>query len=96
MAPGGNTGNAVGSVQDYATGLPQNPFTTNTTGNHTHVYERGNRDSARDEPGGDHNIWDDNDDKDTSRAGNHSHTITGGGDQETRPINVYVIWVIKY
>ncbi len=31
----------------------------------------------------------------TSLAGAHSHTITGGGDAETRPRNVYVDYIIK-
>lgn len=31
----------------------------------------------------------------SASAGDHSHTITGGGDAETRPINTSVVWCLK-
>jgi hypothetical protein len=31
----------------------------------------------------------------SASAGDHAHTVTGGGDAETRPINTSVIWCIK-
>lgn len=31
----------------------------------------------------------------TTGAGGHTHSITDGGDEETRPINKYVHWVIQ-
>jgi hypothetical protein len=33
---------------------------------------------------------------DDSHNGWHEHTITRGGDSETRPINASVRWIIKY
>lgn len=32
----------------------------------------------------------------TNSSGSHSHSITGGGDAETRPINAYVRYIIRY
>ncbi|MEE9296561.1 MAG: phage tail protein [Phycisphaerae bacterium] len=29
-------------------------------------------------------------------SGGHGHSVTGGGDSETRPVNVYVNWIIKH
>jgi hypothetical protein len=78
MNPGGNSKNNVGSVQNFATALPEIPFKTNdetlrlTTGTPVNI------------GGG---------------SGWKQTTITGtisGGDAETRPVNVYVNWIIKY
>ena len=88
-----------GSEQDDATALPTTAFTgtTNTTGSHSHSYDRTGENNASRDPGaaatnqgaGAQN---------TSTAGNHSHTCTinGGGDAETRPANVALLAVIKY
>lgn len=32
----------------------------------------------------------------TGPAGRHDHTVDGGGDAETRPVNANVNWIIKY
>ncbi len=32
----------------------------------------------------------------TGASARHTHTVTGGGDHETRPTNVYVNFIIKY
>ncbi len=95
---GGNDGNRVGSVQDWATGMPITAFVTEVAGAHTHmsnVRDRGSfshsccnwnhfqaLDSTTPEP--------------TSSDGDHLHSIAGGGDSETRPSNAYVNWIIKY
>ena len=31
----------------------------------------------------------------TSPSGHHTHTVTAGGDRETRPVNVAIYWIIK-
>jgi microcystin-dependent protein len=95
IAPGGNTGGNVGSVQGIATALPNAAFTTNSPGNHNHLipYSTGigsqngvdrvsNGDRANNTPA-------------TQNNGDHSHTVTGGGDLETRPVNAAVVWIIK-
>ena len=93
--PGGNTGDAVGSVQGDATKLPNHGFTADPAGNHKHnvnnmplgSYKYGNA------GGGDHlgGLTT----RETEFAGVHSHTISGG-DSETRPKNAYINWFIKY
>ena len=99
--PGGNTGDAVGSVQGDSTKRPNTPF---TFGSHTHGYW----DIYRMEIGGSVDIGDhggisggDNDNNGwqvqrTSDASTPAISITGGGDSETRPQNADVNWIIKY
>lgn len=95
----GNGGNAVGSFQGVATARPGIEFTTDNTGNHVHgdptwngyggPYELatqfrgpGSHDyGAQSAP--------------TTAAGEHTHKVTGGGDPETRPVNVYVYYLIR-
>ena len=93
--PGGNTGNSVGSVQEDATKRPNEDFTTNTTGSHRHAIlvnkTLGSQGSTT--WAGSGSPWTSSV---CSDAGNHSHTISGGGDNETRPINAYVNWIIKF
>ena len=96
---GGNAGDAVGSVQDDATRRPNTAFKTDTQGNHHHSITSKGRwgDNWCGEQGwsqADGEKWDGA--KNTSDAGAHSHTITEGGDSETRPKNAYVNWFIKY
>ena len=88
-----------GSDQDDATALPTTAFTgtTNTTGSHSHSYDRTGENNANRDPGAavtNQGAGATN----TSTAGNHSHTCTinGGGDAETRPANVALLAVIKY
>ncbi|MFC2176501.1 phage tail protein [Bacteroidota bacterium] len=98
---GGNSGNAVGSYQTDATALPNNGFLTNYTGSHNHGYSRVSRqtgfttlDGVNFNAGGNAhylNLVARN----TSSAGDHSHTISTGGDSETRPNNVYVNYIIN-
>ncbi len=76
MNSGGNSGNNVRSVQNFATALPETPFEADD-------------ETLVNVPGPD--IGDGN--------GYHqtmvSRTITGG-DAETRPVNAYMNWIIKY
>ncbi|MCL4785194.1 MAG: tail fiber protein [Verrucomicrobia bacterium] len=104
---GGNVGNVVGSDQGDATRRPNSEFTTSTDGAHTHLLERassGTQIRWGDGGGYSSNAIDAGDgvSEGTSgvprarSAGSHSHTISGGGDLETRPKNAYVHFIIKY
>jgi len=95
----GNGGNAVGSFQRNATAQPASgAFTTDTSGNHTHLDPTWNGLAGRYElatinrgPGG----YDYGDQAaPTSGAGAHAHSVLGG-DPETRPRNAYVYWIIR-
>ena len=93
---GGNTGNIVGSLQLSATGKPKSEFTTSTDGDHTHDAPHaptGN--NAYAVAGSHYGLWTTKS-KTTSTDGDHDHTITSGWDQETRPRNRYVNYIIKF
>lgn len=94
---GGAIGDNVGSLQGYATALAKStPFATNTTGEHTHsVPHAPNSNNAYAIAGSHYGLWT-NDATTTSSSGKHSHTVNGGGDKETRCINKYVNFIIKY
>jgi microcystin-dependent protein len=84
----------LGSSQDDTTRRPRNTsLTTNTTGNHTHVREAfasaGDGGTSRLVPSGVGT------DRSTESAGDHNHSITGGGDAETRPRNIALNYIIK-
>jgi microcystin-dependent protein len=94
---GGSTGDHVGSAQAYATGLPANQFRTAEAGAHQHVAPHLSSDyhntplsawgnTVMEWPGSD---------KNTSEAGDHPHTVSGG-DSESRPGNVYSFFLIKF
>lgn len=77
----GNKGDAVGSVQPYDTGSPYTAFTAEFK--HLPV---SSRESAATLIG-----------SDISRWNGASKTVNfGGGDSETRPLNAYVDFYIKY
>lgn len=94
MNTGGNTGDNVGSIQADATARPNTAFTTDDPGDHTHTITTTDGNFG----GGTHakraldlDLSTDT----TSASGAHTHSITGGGDNETRPVNAYVNWIIK-
>lgn len=104
---GGNTGDLVGTVQGDATARPNSNFTTNTTGNHSHDVSvnivhsstNGGGDGYGDldhSSSGGYDWGHANQPPGTYSSGNHSHSITGGGDAETRPVNASVYYIIKY
>jgi hypothetical protein len=102
IRPGGNKGPNVGSAQIFATARPRGPipFTTDIAGEHSHsmnleVY------ASRDTGDNWNTVaspfnpqvnlpW-----PSTELGGNHLHEILGG-DKETRPLNAYVHWIIRY
>ena len=95
--PGGNTGDQIVSAEACATQAPSaNAFTTNTTGDHNHKVPHtpiGNNAYAI--AGSHYGLWTTKHTT-TSTEGQHTHTVTAGGDQETRPVNLYVNYIIRY
>lgn len=90
MRRGGNAGDAVGSVQGYSTALPTYPFVTDAQGAHGKHWS-GSYGTAEfggypvlGYPGSE------------TTLGEHSHTIVGGGDPETRPVNLALNWIVKF
>lgn len=96
---GGNAGNLVGSVQVQGTKLPTTPFTTGTeSAPHTHkMYIRSVGSTVNPGPNGSlvFSPADGSADNSGTESANHTHTATGGGDNDTRPINAYVNYIIK-
>jgi hypothetical protein len=91
------------ATQGYSTARPTTSFTTNTTGAHQHnLKQPGELDENQGWPAsGFRAVWstDRNGGTPSSQPvefnGDHSHTITGGGDSETRPKNIAVNYIIK-
>lgn len=90
MNSGGSTGDSVGSVQAQATALPTTPMTTDSQGGHSSHWtgtiaavQAGAGINALTAPAGPNTL------------GAHTHTVTAGGDLETRPINAYVNYMVK-
>jgi hypothetical protein len=93
---GGNTGNLVGSLQSFATGKPARPFTTTGSGDHSHNVPHAPVGNSQYLMGGSiYSEWNDNNIP-IREAGEHAHIITSGFDPESRPINRYVNYIIKY
>jgi microcystin-dependent protein len=94
MNSGGNTGNNVGSVQGGATADATGAVDISTAADHTHT-QVGNEAAVFNTPGtGASPVLAQSGSKQTGAAGSHSHT-TSGWDNETRPINAYVNYIIK-
>ncbi|TGD73520.1 tail fiber protein [Mangrovimicrobium sediminis] len=88
---------SVGSLQSFATALPvTREFTLVSTGLHDHNAPHLPVSTYIENACAGHSVT-----KfgpltaTTSSAGSHTHNVTGGGDDETRPINVYVDHIIK-
>jgi microcystin-dependent protein len=95
---GGNTGDSVGSAQPCATATGTTPIVVATTGDHTHAQPL--------VPANDHHAaygasgpaayntmeWTDAW-TNTTNAGIHTHDVVGG-DLESRPVNLYLDWLI--
>lgn len=99
-APGGNDGDNVGSYQLPATALPASaPFVTgNESNTHTHTL---NHNAQRQ---GGPNTFDSGSARGVNGTASisvganstgHTHNIASGGDVETRPVNVAVMWIIR-
>ncbi|CAL78466.1 hypothetical protein; phage-related protein [Bradyrhizobium sp. ORS 278] len=93
-APGGATGNAVGSLQAGATALPTNPWVLAQDGDHFHAYQHLDTNM--------HEVWSGSTDSmarwsttvTIGAAGGHFHTMSGG-DPATLPVNAALYWVIR-
>ena len=90
-----DTGRIFGNSQGDSTKRPNNAFITTTDGLHSHTYNaprlfRDVREWAN------YRVRKDLTSSNTGGAGSHIHTITGGGDPETRPRNISLIACIKY
>jgi microcystin-dependent protein len=89
------TGDKVGSLQGYATALPvSGSLRTSTAGSHQHNVQQLPTDSSWYEIAGSHYAQWNSGGSQTSNDGLHAHTISSGGDTETRPVNVYIDYVI--
>jgi microcystin-dependent protein len=97
---GGNTGDAVGTVQATATKLPTTPFVTGTDSvDHTHGINTGlNGGGTRTVVYRDDSLNDEDIGPSTGTTGVstfHTHTVQTGGDNESRPPNIYVNYIIR-
>ncbi len=99
VPPPGGPASEAGSLQHAATARPATAFRTSAVDDHQHgdptwnglsgPYELATENRG---PGGcDYGAQS----APTTGAGGHSHSIIEGGDEETRPINKYVHWVIQ-
>ena len=92
-------GRARGSNQGAGTAAPANPFTgsTNSAGRHNHTYNEGAENNANRDPGAAVTNQG-RGPRQTTDGGEHTHSIslTGGGDPETRPVNISLLGVIKF
>ena len=89
-----DTGRDIATAQDDTTRRPRTNFTTGSDGSHSHSYSRVEyaisvTDDSPDQ-GAAVNFTSGN----TSSTGNHTHTINGG-DDETRPRNIALMFIIK-
>lgn len=95
IAPGGSSGDNVGSIQFSATALPPaGILATSTTGSHQHSVSHLPNDSSWYQIAGSHYAQWNSGGSATSNDGLHSHTVSSGGDTETRPVNVYVDYLV--
>jgi hypothetical protein len=96
----------VGSFQGYATALPKQrlevgamdeSFTTDLAGKHDHSLSF-QLNAARDVNGQDNTVAYPGTPTSVpvSEVDDHLHRIVGGGNTETRPVNAYVHWIIRY
>lgn len=103
IAAGGATGDHVGSLQQCATALPtsKNVGTSgpagdgiDANGNHTHSVPHLPTDKSWYYIAGSHYAAWNSGSPNSSSNGNHTHTVSSGGDVETRPINLYVDFMV--
>ena len=84
----------LGQTEEYSTALPNNPFVTSVDGNHRHKLEAtvlGAGSGTYDNSG----THDSSRATHTNYAGEHTHIIENGGDEETRPENLTVNMFIR-
>ena len=101
----GNTawnGGTLNAWQEDSTARPKTAFTTDSSGNHSHSFQRNAGVFSGDTRYGDATFSPINAagggsavNSGINGAGNHAHTVTGGGDIETRPKNYGINFFIK-
>ena len=93
--PGGNQGDAVGSLEGFATALPASgKLATSTDGAHRHDVPHLPTSSSWYAIAGSHyGEWNPGS-VESSTAGRHNHVSQSGGDRESRPVNVYADFMI--
>lgn len=96
-APGGLTGNQPGSVLGYRTGWAEDhPLVAKEHEGHVHPVPHAPKDNnAYAIAGWKYGIWRE-ESTTTTEAGAHTHTVESGGDKESRPVNKYVFFIIKF
>ena len=100
---GAKTGETLLTKVNWTTGRPRNTaFTTDTQGNHAHSFQRGSANFSGDiryqdttftpinSGGGGTTVG-----NGINAAGNHAHTVNGGGDAETAPDHARLVKCIK-
>ncbi len=85
-------GGPLNGYQEDSTARPKVAFTTDSQGNHHHSNGASGPEIKSDGAPNWHSGYDRGD---TGTAGAHTHTITGGGDTETRPKSYSVNYFIK-
>ncbi|MDQ3914769.1 MAG: tail fiber protein [Actinomycetota bacterium] len=94
---GGNLGDDVGSIQDFATGLPASgALATGSSGSHSHYVNHLPTESSWYFIAGSHYAAWNSGSVPTSSDGAHQHSGGTGGDAESRPQNLYVHYLIYY
>jgi hypothetical protein len=88
----GDAASVVGGWQEDSTARPKVEFFTDVQGDHHHTYT-----SATTSPvgGGSYQVGYNAQAAQTANSGAHTHSITGGGDTETRPKTFLVEYIIK-
>jgi microcystin-dependent protein len=92
----GHQGRAVGSVQGWATALPERDHAIKVApaGRHHHTMSF-ELNATRDVDGQDNTVAYPGPTHTTDTVGHHVHELEGGH-RETRPINAYVNWIIRF
>ena len=87
----------VGSLSRSTTGKPVSGFLSSTDGNHNHTLNYVPTDHFNSDycAGHDNAAWNGSN-VNLSQAGSHVHSVTSGGDAESRPINVALDYIIKF
>jgi microcystin-dependent protein len=96
-APGGLSGDQPGSVFGHRTGWTDDrPMTASRHEGHVHpVPHAPKTKNAYAIAGGRYSIWR-SDPTESTESGKHPHTLASGGDQESRPLNKAVFFIIKF
>ncbi|MFG2386050.1 phage tail protein [Streptomyces avermitilis] len=93
---GGASGDLVGSVQGAATALPTTSFQTATQADHDHTVQNLPTQDSHPYVDASHYAEWNSGSADSGAGGDHSHTLKGGGDTDTCPINIYLNHLICY